>query len=88
MERVLELDQEDDDGLTSQHLAGLNPPLHKCDQRDITQDLQRWLNHVRLSQNVIDGILKSGSGNPACIKSRLECETLLIHSYRYRVDRE
>ena len=81
MEKVLELDQEDGDDLTSQHLAGLNPPLQKSKQRDITQDLQRWLNHVRLSQNVIDGILKSSKGNPACIKSRLECKTLLMHSH-------
>ncbi len=68
---VLELDQEDDDP-TSQYLAGLNPPLQKPNQGDVTRDIQRWLNHVRLSQNVIDTILRSSSGNDASIKSRLE----------------
>ncbi len=81
MQRVLELDQEDDDP-TNQYLAGLNPPLHKLNQDNVTRDLQRWLNHVRLSQNVIDTILRSSSGNDAAIKSRLE-ENTVNHRLSY-----
>ncbi|XP_064403130.1 E3 ubiquitin-protein ligase RNF213-like isoform X2 [Halichondria panicea] len=70
VQRVLESDQEYNDP-TSQDLAGLNPPLHKTNQDDLTRDLQRWLNHVRLSQNVIDTILRSSSGDDTTIMSRL-----------------
>ncbi len=67
---MLESDHEYNDP-TSQDLAGLNPPLHKTNQDGLTRDLQRWLNHVRLSQNVIDTILRSSSGDDATIMSRL-----------------
>ncbi len=69
---MLEPDQED-----GEHLAGLDPPLHKLDQG--TKDLQRWLNHVRLSQNVIDTILRSSAKNPAAVKSRWRLEHTIYY---------
>lgn len=58
---VLESEQDKDDYF-SENLAGLNPPL-KQGQGEVTEDLKCWLNHVRLSQNVIEEILKSSAGN-------------------------
>ena len=69
VQRVLESDQEDDP--TNQTLAGLNPPLHKQKQSDVTQNILRWLNHVRLSQNVIDTILRSSVKTEAAVRARL-----------------
>ncbi len=69
---MLESDHEDGDP-TSPSWTGLNPPLHNLKTRkqdEVTQNLQRWLNHVRLSQNVIDTILRSNIVNDATIKSR------------------
>ena len=68
VQKVLESDQEDDP--TNQTLAGLNPPLHKEKQSDVTQNILRWLNHVRLSQNVIDTILRSSVKTEAAVKAR------------------
>ncbi|XP_064404373.1 E3 ubiquitin-protein ligase RNF213-like isoform X3 [Halichondria panicea] len=73
VQRVLESDHEDGDP-TSPSWAGLNPPLHNLSTRkqdEVTRNLQRWLNNVRLSQNVIETILRSNSVNDATITSRL-----------------
>ena len=71
---VLESDQEEapshDIDLKSQILAGLNPPLHKEKQSEVTENIQHWLNHVRLSQNIIDTILRSGVKTEIAVKAR------------------
>ena len=78
VQRVLESDQEDDP--TNQTLAGLNPPLHKQKQSDVTQNILRWLNHVRLSQNVIDTILRSSVKTEAAVRARLV--PMMVHFLR------
>lgn len=72
VEKVLESPVEKD--MTSQNLAGLKPPLKKDEP---TQNLQRWLNHVRLSQNVIDNVLSSNVQCDIAIKSRLAVQTTI-----------
>ena len=55
---MLDSDQEEDP--TDQNLAGLNPPI--MSKTVDVSNVRRWLNHVRLSQNVIDTITKSSYG--------------------------
>ena len=75
VEKVLESPVEKD--MTSQDLAGLKPPLKK---NEPVQNLQRWLSHVRLSQNVIDLVLSSNVQCDIAIKSRLVCTSAYTHS--------
>ena len=69
VQRVLESDQEDDP--VKRKLIGLNPPIQSEEQDEVTLSIHRWLNHVRMSQNIIDTILKSKYKTEVDSKARL-----------------
>ena len=75
VQQILESDQSEADP-TQRTIIGLSPPIYNKQQSDVTINVHHWLNHVRLSQNVIDSILKTNIRTKAAIKARLVCKGL------------
>ena len=72
VQRVLDSDQEEDLlGPRNTALIGLTPPIKSDNQAEVTLSIHRWLNHVRMSQNIIDTILRSNNETEVACKARL-----------------
>ena len=65
VQSILEPDKENDP--TNVTLVGLDPPIYK---EKVTQNIHHWLNHIHLSQNIIDAVLKSNIVSTTMIKTR------------------